>query len=62
MSEEILKEANSLFVDEQFDESLQLYSKLLEDDPSNVDVLLKRSNNYLKLENFDLALQVYICK
>jgi len=57
MSEEILKEANSLFVDEQFDESLQLYSKLLEEDPSNVDVLLKRSNNYLKLENFDLALQ-----
>ena len=51
-SEDALKTANSLFVDENFTEALSNYDLAIELDESNVDALLKRSQCHTKLENY----------
>lgn len=51
-SEEALKTANSLFVDDNFQEALTNYDLAIELDDTNVDAFLKRSQCHTKLENF----------
>lgn len=51
-SDDALKTANSLFVDENFTEALTNYDLSIELDDSNVDAYLKRSQCHTKLENY----------
>lgn len=51
-SDDALKTANSLFVDENFTEALTNYDLAIELDDSNVDAFLKRSQCHTKLENY----------
>lgn len=51
-AEDALQTANSLFVDEKFEEALEHYSLSIELDAQNVDALLKRAQCYTKLENY----------
>eukprot|EP01118_Nematostelium_gracile_P019681 TRINITY_DN921_c0_g1_i1.p1 TRINITY_DN921_c0_g1~~TRINITY_DN921_c0_g1_i1.p1 ORF type:complete len:378 (-),score=107.77 TRINITY_DN921_c0_g1_i1:122-1171(-) len=54
-AEEALKSANSLFVEENFEEALKFYDRAIQSEP-NVDSFLKRSTCHYKLENFTDAL------
>jgi lipoprotein NlpI len=51
-SESALREANALFVDENYDEALQQYNLAVELDSSNEEAYLKRSICFYKLGNF----------
>lgn len=46
-------EANSLFVDENYEAALKSYDKAIELDQQNVDYLLKRSACHLKLKHLE---------
>jgi suppressor of G2 allele of SKP1 len=55
-SNDALKTANSLFVDENFAEALENYDLSIQLDDSNVDSYLKRSQCHTKLENYTDAI------
>lgn len=50
---EFYAEANSLFVDENYEAALKSYTKAVELDQQNVDFLLKRSACHLKLKHLE---------
>jgi hypothetical protein len=50
-AESELKEANSLFIDENYVEALSHYNSAIELDDTNAEALLKRSNCHSKLQN-----------
>lgn len=50
---EFYAEANSLFVDENYEAALKSYTKAVELDQQNVDFLLKRSACQLKLKHLE---------
>ena len=51
-AEELVKQGNALFVDEFFREALELYSRAVQADATNVDALVKRSHCQHKLKDF----------
>jgi suppressor of G2 allele of SKP1 len=55
-AEDALKKANSLFVDENFEDALEQYNLAIELDAKNIDAYLKRSQCNTKLKNFTDAL------
>ncbi|KAJ3112617.1 rRNA-processing endoribonuclease [Phlyctochytrium bullatum] len=51
----IYAQANAAFVDEDYDTALQLFSKLIETNPSSSDYFLKRATTYAKLSKYEDA-------
>jgi len=52
----LFNEANEVFVDEDYDTALELYSKAIEVAPSCADVYLSRAAVHLKMENYTGAI------
>ncbi len=44
--------ANSLFIDENYDDALKVYDEAVNLEPSNPEILLKRAICHYKLENW----------
>jgi len=55
-AEDLISEANSLFVDEDFEAALKKFNEAIELDSSNADYYIKRSFCHWKLENFTGAM------
>ena len=51
-TESLLIEANTLFVDDNFEEALVKYNKAVDLEPDNVDAYVKRSSCHYRLKNF----------
>eukprot|EP01126_Amoeba_proteus_P065968 TRINITY_DN9474_c0_g1_i4.p1 TRINITY_DN9474_c0_g1~~TRINITY_DN9474_c0_g1_i4.p1 ORF type:complete len:126 (-),score=13.98 TRINITY_DN9474_c0_g1_i4:130-507(-) len=54
---DIISEANSLFVDECYEDALEKFTRAIELDETKSDYYSKRSNCKLKLEDFTGAMQ-----
>ncbi|KAH8965277.1 hypothetical protein BDL97_04G109500 [Sphagnum fallax] len=52
MAEELEKKGNAAFVDEDFEEAVNLYTKALALDSTNASVYISRAAAHVKLENF----------
>lgn len=52
MAEELEKKGNAAFVDEDFEEAVNLYTKALDLDSTNASVYISRAAAHVKLENF----------
>jgi len=52
MADEYIHQANGLFVDGDYEEAVELYSKALEKDPDNAQTLAARAEAHLRLENY----------
>jgi hypothetical protein len=59
-AESALQTANSLFVDDNFEDALKHYSEAIELDENNADTFVKRSTCYYKLENFE-GTRIIVC-
>ena len=55
-ADDLCKEANALFVDEQFEDARRLYSEALARAPKHIDALVKRAQCALALEEPAAAL------
>ncbi|CAH1777214.1 unnamed protein product [Owenia fusiformis] len=56
MAAEIFSQANAKFVDENYDEAIQLYSDAIREDQSKADYFLNRSHAYFKKQLYDESL------
>lgn len=54
---DLFSKANSAFVDENYAEALNLYNKVLEQDPTNGQAYLKRSHAQFKLGKWEATIQ-----
>lgn len=52
MAADLEREGNALYVDEEYEEALERYSKGLELEPQNASLYSSRAAAQLKLENF----------
>lgn len=52
MASDLINQANSAFVDGDYEEAVELFSKALDKDPDNAQVLASRAEAHLRLENF----------
>ncbi|MGD8925210.1 MAG: tetratricopeptide repeat protein [Thioalkalispiraceae bacterium] len=56
---EIVPKESSLASQEERDMFIEIYSDMLENDPTNTDVLMKRARLYFEVHQFDLAVSDY---
>tara|TARA_A100001035_G_scaffold208195_1_gene168101 strand:- start:178 stop:1047 length:870 start_codon:yes stop_codon:yes gene_type:complete len=54
----LIKEANQLFIDQKFEESLKLYEKLVGMDPGNPKIIAGLLRSLIQLKQFDDALEM----
>ncbi|CAD7699273.1 unnamed protein product [Ostreobium quekettii] len=52
MADEYIHQANGFFVDGDYEEAVELYTKALEKDPDNAQTLAARAEAHLRLENY----------
>lgn len=53
---DVFSKANSAFVDENYAEALNLYNKVVEQDPANGEAYVKRSHAHFKLGNWEATI------
>lgn len=53
---ELKNQANQYFKDSEYQKAIEIYTQLLEENENNEAILSNRSASYIKLEQFDLAL------
>jgi tetratricopeptide (TPR) repeat protein len=56
---EVITEVSSLASQEEREMFVEIYSDMLDNDPSNIDVLMKRARLYFELHKFDSAVEDY---
>lgn len=61
MAADLERQGNAKYVDEEFDEALDCYTKGLELEPDNASLYSSRAAAHLKLENFLGASVVNLC-
>ena len=61
MAEQLLKDANSAFVDEEYESALDLYTKSIEAEPS-AEAHANRSHANFKLGHFQEAVGEPVCE